>query len=130
MHSIRLAGPWEFEVAGTDAPKGKISMPADRLPVDGSIASRVRLTRRFGRPTGLASGDVVWLVVERAGPPGEITLNGRPLGQAGVHEAGRFDVTADLADRNRLEVEVDLPLSGPPLDEVRLEIHAVGPEPL
>ena len=122
MHSIRLHGPWEFEVLGADL-KGKIAMPAERLPLDGAVAGRVRLTRPFGRPTGLATGDLVWLVIEQAAPPGS-------LGQAEEGTGGRFDVTADLAERNRLAIEVDLPLENPPLGEVRLEIEPARPDSL
>ena len=104
MHSIRLREPWESE------------------PVDGA-AGRVRLGRRFGRPTGLGPSDVVWLVVEGTAPYGSVSLNGSLLGEA----PGRFDVTAELAERNRVTIEVDLPTAGPPLGEVRLEIDAAGP---
>lgn len=61
--------------------------------------------RSFGRPTGVAAGDRVWLVVER---PAACTalLNGRPLPPivAGVG-AWRHDVTADLRPRNELRLE-------------------------
>ena len=108
MHSIRLRDAWESE------------------PVRGAAAGRVRLRRRFGRPTGLESGDVVWLVVEGAAPPGVVTLNGHQLGEAGQGTPGRFDVTDHLAERNCVTIEVDLPDAGPPLGEVRLEIDAAG----
>ncbi len=104
MHSIRLRDPWETEPARGDS-------------------GRVRLGRRFGRPTGLGPSDVVWLVVEGAAPSGVVTLNGSPLGEA----PGRFDVTTELAERNHVTIEVDLPDAGPPRFEVRLEIDAAGP---
>ncbi len=108
MHSIRLREPWESE------------------PVDGD-SGRVRLCRRFGRPTGLGPSDVVWLVVEGAASPGVVAINGRLLGEAGPGTPVRFDVTSELAERNRVTIEVDLPTAGPPLGEVRLEIDAAGP---
>ena len=77
MHTIRLRGPWERE------------------PHEGG---QVRYARRFHLPTGLDSGERVWLVIEVA--DGEVSLNGQLLGSA----TGQFDVTRMLEPTNRLVV--------------------------
>lgn len=97
-HRIRLRRPWQSEATG----------------------DRVRWTRRFGRPTGLAPGQRVWLVLEDV-PAVSASLNGQvlPVGQRA------FDVTALVQARNELVLETPAP--GPAADAppglVALEIR-------
>jgi hypothetical protein len=105
MHVIRLRGPWQSR----------------------DLSGMVRCRRTFHKPTGLETGEQVWLVVE---PRSRATvhLNGRLLGdvQPGT-AAGRFDVTGLLDDGNALEIDVERGAPGEAgagglVGEVRLEI--------
>jgi hypothetical protein len=109
MHTIRLRDPW------------------DATPqADGTV----RFTRHFNRPTGLESGDCVWLVIEGAAQPLAVTLNGNLVGQASrlpAHDSARYEITPLLQPRNKLEIDLS---SAPKIDalpalgEVRLEIES------
>jgi hypothetical protein len=155
MHTIRLRGPWQldpvarfvtradggYEVRSDDLPAvARAQMPADWDACFGRhFLGRVRCLRTFQRPTGLEPGDKVWLVVEPPRSRGVVKLADRELGAVAFGGgAGRFDITALLADRNSLEIVVEHPTlddSGQPLGgtaidnvgglvgEVRLEIE-------
>jgi hypothetical protein len=81
LHRIHLRRPWGSEV------------------VAGAICWR----RRFGRPTGLATADRLWIVVENPSQSAAVELNGELLG---TYEGGaastRFEVTGRLDLRNEL----------------------------
>ena len=150
MHTIRLRGPWQvepveryvlradggYERSTADLPAAaKMTMPADWAAVLGaSFLGLVRYQRIFQKPTGLESGERVWLVVEAPQSRGTVELNHMRLGDAG----GRFDITEHLADHNRLTILVEHPavdeggvadddnatrMVGGLVDEVRLEIE-------
>jgi hypothetical protein len=104
---------------------------------------RVRYLRSFGCPAGLGPGARVDLVIGQLDAWGSVHLNHVPLGQVAVGNTGaRFDVTRQLAPRNELCIEVELPsqagaaqrlprlgredLPGGVLGEVRLEIFDAG----
>ncbi len=127
MHTIRLRGPWQVEPleryvrrtdgryrrSAKDLPAAtRMTMPADWGPVlGGDFLGRVRYGRMFQKPTGLDSGERVWLVMEVARSSGEVTLSRKRLGEvvwSGV--CGRFDITELLEDHNRLEIVVEHPL--------------------
>lgn len=78
LHTIRLAGPWEFQVADASDDWQTIKLPADwrtilqRLRADES-QTRIEARRRFQRPTGLDGGERVWLVIPASDEAG-ITL--------------------------------------------------------
>jgi hypothetical protein len=79
-------------------------MPADWSGLLGAdFLGRVSYRRTFQKPTGLESGERVWLVVEEPRSRGNVELNDRQLGEAG----GRFDITELLEDHNRLEIVVE-----------------------
>lgn len=84
-HSIRLADAWE-----PPQPDG----------------DRIRLTRRFGRPSGLGPDDRVLLVATSATTAADVSLNGAPLPP--ITAGGRWeqDVSGLLRDRNELSVLV------------------------
>ncbi|MEX0611934.1 MAG: hypothetical protein WD738_12980 [Pirellulales bacterium] len=154
MHIIRLRGPWQLEPieryvprnggrydCSTEGlpPSARATMPADWSESFGrDFLGRVRYRRTFQKPTGLETGERVWLVVEPPRSQGAVTLNDRPLGEVRSGDPpARFEITAQLDDHNRLEVVVDHPaldaasvanddsitdLPGGLVGEVRLEI--------
>jgi hypothetical protein len=86
-------------------------MPADWSKTLGpDFLGRVRYRRTFQKPTGLESGERVFLVVE---PPrfwGEVSLSGESLGGVRWGAAPlRCDITDRLEDHNRLEIVVEHP---------------------
>jgi hypothetical protein len=150
MHIIRLRGPWSvepleryvlgasggYERSTAELPAAaKMTMPADWGAVLGAtFLGLVRYLRNFQKPTGLESGERVWLVVEGPRSRGTLELNSKRLGDAD----GRFDITELLGDHNRLEIVVEHPavdargvarddddtaLTGGLIGEVRLEIE-------
>jgi hypothetical protein len=150
MHTIRLRGPWQLEpilrfVPQADGayrwvkdglpPAARETMPADWSSCFGpDFLGRVRYHRIFQKPTGLDSGERVFLVVEPPRSRGAVSISNRLLGE--VEQGGlpsRFDITACLADHNRLEIIVEHPrscdspidaqLPGGLIGEVRLEIE-------
>jgi hypothetical protein len=129
MHTIRLRGPWQLEplerfARGGDGrfERSSEGLPAEAratLPADWSgtfgaqFFGRVRYHRNFQMPTGLVSGQRVWLVVEPPCSLGAVKLNGKPLGDVRRGgPPGRMEVAQLLEDHNRLEIIVD----HPPLD--------------
>jgi hypothetical protein len=130
--------------AGPLPEPGSCTLPFDWAGVLGSdFRGRVRYLRSFGRPSRLAPGDRVDLLVERIEVFGCLALNGIPLGEIPPGQFNtRVDVTHLLKSRNLLAIEVELPRvprdpSAPPpgsrdgsagglVGEVRLEIHAAG----
>lgn len=126
MHTIRLRGPWQVEPVarfvlqadGTYQPDSenlsaaaRATMPADWSAICGAdFFGRVRYRRIFHRPTGLDSGERVFLVVEPAISEACITLKGALVGIMNAGEpAGRFEITDRLEEDNRLEIIVDHP---------------------
>jgi hypothetical protein len=147
MHTIRLRGPWQLEPILRFVPQAggnyrwvQDGLPAEAretMPADWSASlgadflGRVRYHRVFQKPTGLKSGERVFLVVEPPCSHGTVGLGGVELGaveQAGA--PGRFDITQRLEDHNRLEIIVEHPTPGRDpsrtgglVGEVRLEIE-------
>lgn len=132
MHTIRLRGPWDVkahrrfvpQADGTymPSPEGlpsetRVQMPADWSDLLGAdFLGRVRYRRVFQKPTGLDSGERVFLVVEPPRSEACILLHGKLVGFVNAGEsAGRFDITERLSSHNPLEIYVD----HPGLDEMR-----------
>jgi hypothetical protein len=102
---LRANGEYERSTAGLPATT-KMTMPADWSAVLGTaFLGLVRYQRLFQKPTGLDSGERVWLVVDPPRSRGSVELNHQRLGEAG----GRFDITEYLDDHNRLEIVVEHP---------------------
>jgi beta-galactosidase/beta-glucuronidase len=154
-HVIRLRGPWRLEpitrtrrltdgtsqtIVGPLPAPGEISAPSDWGALLGrDFRGRVRYTRRFNRPTGMADILRIDLVVECVDAFGRVLFNGQPLGEIplGFMEFRR-EIKSRLEPFNRLEIEVELPecdetsmrmprgsragLPGGLVGEVRLEI--------
>ena len=116
-HVIRLRGPWQYEVPARTRrrPDGTTESIPDRLPPPGTISppydggqflgvdffGRVLFRRRFGKPTGLDSGERVFLVVQSVDAFGTVELNGNRLGAIpGRGGDFRLDVTDELEPQN------------------------------
>jgi hypothetical protein len=89
----------------------KMKMPADWSEAFGAdFLGRVCYRRIFQKPTGLDSGERVWLVVEPARSEACVTLKKQILGYIEPGQStGRFDITDRLEDHNQLEIIVDHP---------------------
>lgn len=81
VHAINLGNAWEAE--------------------PGHAGQASAWVRRFGRPTGLAAADIVWLVMD-APADAEVAVNGAALPAATAGVEYRANVTALLRDRNLL----------------------------
>ncbi len=155
MHTIRLRGPWQLEpleryerqddgryerVSQPLPANARLTMPADWSTAFGAeFRGRVRYHRVFQSPTGLDSGERVWLIVEPPRSRGAVQLNGKSLGDVSWGGPSfRSDITDLLRDHNRLEIVVEYPaldgdtsrnddsdinLPGGLIGEVRLEIE-------
>src|SRR5689334_3523817 len=113
MHIIRLRGPWLVgaiarfvpQADGTYLPvddglpaAAQATMPADWSAIlGGDFLGRVRYLRTFNKPTGLESGERVYLVVESARSSACVTWKRELLGFVRPGEsAARFEITALL----------------------------------
>jgi hypothetical protein len=150
MHTIRLRGPWNVEplarfvpqpdgsyrpVKDNLPPAARATMPADwSASFGGDFLGRVRYHRVFQTPTGLEDGERVFLVVEPPRSHGMVRFFEQLLGEVRHGGApGRFEITEQLTDHNRLEIIVDHPSPsdtrfdakspGGLIGEIRLEIE-------
>ena len=138
-HRIRLRGPWncqwldpsgETSAAGTPSDRpgkptgdsGRVNLPAGWQELVGrGVGCRLRLTRRFGRPTNLDADERVVLVFEDVVGLARIELNGQRLGEILPNQArAEFDVTSRLDENNRLTVEMSWDPSALPQETSRL----------
>ena len=135
MHTIRLRGPWDLYLPGSDQPR-RVEMPATwqtllAFTAATPLPSPARLLRRFGLPTGIAPSDRLNLVLESAAAC-QVELNGKLLGSiAPSQPRTSLDVTSLLNARNELVILLEIPPrenmppeSSCPLSDVRLEITA------
>ena len=122
-------GSWELSPDSVPQPM-TAEMPADWSATLGrDFRGLVRYTRQFHRPTGLEAISRVWLVIDDVDFQATVTLNDHPLGViqlAGSPTVGqvfnlpdnpircpaRFDITATLAPRNHLALDILLPPDG------------------
>jgi hypothetical protein len=86
------------------------------------LTGPVRYLRRFGLPRQIDAHERVWLTVQGLVSAAHLTINGRRL------EGGaEFDVTADLGERNELQVEIENDdLVAGPWEEIALEIRCTA----
>ncbi len=76
-----------------------------------SFRGRVAYVRNFGRPTGLAADQVVWLVVEEVDFRGSISLNDQHLGYLQLGDPPlKIAVESELRKSNQLRIEVEMPI--------------------
>jgi hypothetical protein len=128
IHVIRLRGPWNYEPVGrfertalgrylTQAftenlpPPGRVKLPTDWAESVGpNFRGIVRYKRRFNKPSGLESGEAVWLVVEAVRSAAQLTLNDCPLGELRAGDPPfRKLITEMLFLNNDLEIMVGHP---------------------
>lgn len=127
-HRIRLRGPWECKPLSRHDGGPLPESVRMRLPCRwkegglGDFAGKAQFCRRFGYPGQIDETERVWLTFEGAEGCGAITLNGSPLG-ALTDQPAAFEVTALLAVRNELLVELEADESGGLWGEVALEIR-------
>ena len=125
MHTIQLRGPWQARVLSrasscADKPTEQ-DVPDDKwhrvtlgdwsawLGVE--FRGVVRFERRFGCPTGLTESTRVTLVVEAVDFRAEISLNDQRVGQCQWGEGPwRTDIRDQLQPRNRLTIDVEMPV--------------------
>lgn len=131
MHSIRLRGPW---IVARNNQSITIDFPASWHAVYERLGpGEVQLSRRFGQPTGVETGDSLVLVVESTAFVHSAELNGDRLGEVRLGEVNRFDVNSQLAPRNEFKLTAQLPEAAASeqllatIAEVRLEICQAGP---
>ncbi len=144
-HTIGLASQWELEWLGASEAEPTIpSMatrptPTQRLkkvadwPTATGGTGRVRLRRRFGRPSGLSTGERLLLRITGLPETATTQLNGRVLPCPGTDpsappdttDSRMYDVSEQIADRNELVIEFDRarsPAGTAQLADVQLEI--------
>jgi hypothetical protein len=99
MHTIRLRGPWKAEIEATSR---DFDWEREIGGVLESTSGALILRRRFNRPTGLAAGDVVSLVIVGL-PADHVRLNGKEL--ALVAGKTRLSISEELQPSNLLEIQ-------------------------
>jgi hypothetical protein len=118
-HRIRLRGPWEVQWldalsaqhAGSGQPQQseRVHLPAEWEQLIAGRSGRVRLTRRFHKPSGLEPEEEVALVFDDLPVLATISLNAEQVGQlAGRTAAERIVVTERLQSVNTLEIELEI----------------------
>jgi hypothetical protein len=127
VHRIRLRGPWLLEpAAAPDSPR-TVRLPLPWCELVECGAGRLRLSRRFNRPTNLGLDDRVSVVVHELPSGALVCLNGTNLeeqaGQDSVFDAPHlepsnlltveFDVSTRSAARGDAWGEVALLISSP-----------------
>ena len=146
MLDTKLSSDKTLQVPPTNSPGHRPSKPARLKDVadyqqaaGASYQGRIRLVRRFGRPTGLQPNDCVELGMDLLQNTVMVSLNGQDLKPLAMdrpiesktatdeHASVRFDVSVCLQDRNHLAIELDLtdnPEATTILREVWLEIYS------
>ena len=106
-HVIRLRGGWEWMNLddGQSCPT-RLTLPAH---FHFAGASRVRLSRRFGRPPFDPRAESLWLCLSQVPGLKSITLNGAPLALEPVGTSCAEIALGELLDRNVLVLDADLP---------------------
>jgi len=131
-HRIRLRGPWLLEPAASgERPSRTVRLPARWGELLEIGTHRVRLSRRFHRPTNLGPSDRVSLVVDELPEGAEVSLNGERLGLQAGDPAGRtIFPTRALEPTNLLTLEFEIgpkPAGDEPWGDVALLISSSLP---
>lgn len=112
LHQIHLRGPWELEwCSGVTASAQKIRLPADWNDLFGGRSGRVRLTRKFHRPTNLGPKEEVDLVFQQWPGVWAISLNRRHVAEfrdSSPECPERITITALLQPTNVLSAETQI----------------------
>jgi hypothetical protein len=110
VHRIRLRGPWALEPTDAgDMPERTVRLPLQWAELVDFGARRVRLSRRFHRPTNLGPNDQVSVVVHDLPAGAQVGLNGTILEQQ-IPPPTKESVfgTPQLEPTNLLSVEFDV----------------------
>lgn len=142
-HIIRLRGPWQWEIVRQTAPdepvatrSGRQHQPADWGDMLGTdFRGTVRYRRVFHQPTGLETGQGVWLVVTVVRSHAMVELDGESLGEVHGDEPAEFPIGALLRPTCKLAIavthdDIDNPQPGGLVGEVHLAIQTVKPRPI
>lgn len=147
MHSIRLRGPWQYQVLtryekGADGQRGDVPsdlsgsgtvvMPASwPALLGGGFRGRIRLVREFHCPTNLDADERVELVIERSAAVACVRFNESTLTvRRSDHQAVRFSIRDLLQPRNRLEIELVSDGTGPGISDLDRQDPESSPEEL
>jgi len=109
VHTIRLAGPWEFagpikESSSRDHLEwSRVKLPATWEECCGDACGRVLFRRAFNQPTNLTD-EQIRIAIPATGCNGTVRLNGELLGELSG-DVQRFPVSR-LELRNLLELEL------------------------
>ena len=138
MHSIRLRGPWRFEILpfqDFDGKQGELRLPCDWsevIPSDWPHSNlRVRFCRSFNRPTGITPSDRIDVVISNL-PQWEsldpsVSINGQAI-NGEPHPAGdawRYEIAERLDAHNELVIQLQLESSGKHPGQVALQSTSV-----
>lgn len=122
VHTIRLAGPWEHHIAGTELVR--VSLPCHVSAGDPACT----LVRKFHRPSGLSDECDVSIVFTADNDSLELRLNDQSVSDPRIIRSGSwsrvtFSVTPLLKSFNSLSVRCsnDRSLT---LQSVVMQIHA------
>lgn len=109
-HRIRLQGPWELQwIESADGASRKVRLPAPREELFAGRSGRVRLTRRFHRPTNLEPHDIVTVTFDDVCVNPSLTINDSSVSAVSESSSSaRFAVTELLRPVNTLTFEVDI----------------------
>lgn len=127
MHTIRLRRPWLRTLDDQGTPD-RVDVPDNRSGINPGAgpgaghgaghddASNLTYRRVFNRPTGLQSGDKLWLAIEsfRARQIG-VLLNDKSIFLSDVADPIRIEITSHLKHSNQLVIQLlgsDACLSG------------------
>jgi hypothetical protein len=106
-HRIRLRGGWECgSSAAPEAVQKRLNLPVRWSRED---ASRLRLTRRFGRPAFDPSREKLVLELDQVAGIDSLRLNGQAIASVSP-ERTRYEIALEGAlERNTLVLEIDTP---------------------
>jgi hypothetical protein len=133
-HRIQLRGPWQLDwPSGEGKSAQKIRLPAEWNELFSGRSGRVRLTRKFHRPTNLGTSEQVDLLFEQWPGAWIVSLNHHRVGEvrdASSESPGRITITALLESTNVLAAETQIEQSVDPvvrrglMGKVALEIRS------
>ena len=111
VHRIRLIGPWEWAPAPVvdDPSWRKVRLPDEWVNLP-ELPDGAAFRRRFHCPTGIESGDRVFVVISTQGTLNEVLLNRHQLERdprdQQASDAHSFEITSILEEHNLLEISV------------------------
>ncbi len=110
MHAINLCRAWEVVDDESDALRVRVDLPLEWSAIawpGGAAPARVRLIRRFGRPSNVGTELALRLVFRGLVGATAMTLNGEPITASEGHGWLTVEL-AKLQPRNLLAIAVDV----------------------